>query len=106
MRPPMRLAGCGGARFSSFPQLLDSLGTTYQEIDQSADPVGEDDDQNPNDLGVALVGFFHRTINQRPNPKNSQRQTQTTQEKKKEFESAENSCKHKNPLSSLDCAEE
>src|SRR5438477_4571575 len=60
--------------------------------------MGEDDDQDPNDLRIALVGFFHRAVDQRPNPKDCQRQTQAAQKNKEKFKPTE----HRNEYKVLD----
>jgi hypothetical protein len=49
--------------------------TPHKEIDQSADEMCKQNDQNPNNLFVVLIPFLRRTINEHPNPEDRAEQT-------------------------------
>ena len=46
----------------------DSLGAAHEEIDQRADEMGEDDNQYPDQLVIALAGFLGGAFNKHPDP--------------------------------------
>jgi len=54
------------------PAGADAFGPADEEINQRADPVGEDDHQNPDDFFVALARLLGGGLDQHPNPKGKQ----------------------------------
>jgi hypothetical protein len=42
--------------------------------------MGEDDDQDPDNFGVPLIGFLSRTVHEHPNPESCQRHNKARQE--------------------------
>src|SRR6266542_2479661 len=45
------------------------LGPAHQEVEQRAQEMGEQNNENPSQLVIALAGFFGGAIHQHPNPK-------------------------------------
>jgi hypothetical protein len=47
-----------------------ALGPANEVVNERPDPVGENDDKDPNDLFVPLIRLFGRTLHDHPNPEN------------------------------------
>lgn len=47
------------------------------QVDQSADPVSEEDNADPDGLGVPLIGLFGYAIDERPDPEGQEEYEET-----------------------------
>jgi hypothetical protein len=45
-----------------------ALRPANEKVDKSPNPVSENDNKDPNDFVVALIGLFRRTVHDHPNP--------------------------------------
>src|SRR5882672_9129251 len=57
--------------------------TPHKEIDQSADEMRKQNDQNPNNLFVVLIAFLGRAIDEHPNPEDRAEQTNDQKQRTK-----------------------
>jgi hypothetical protein len=87
-----------GLARSSASKLRNALGPPEEVVNKSSEPVGEDDDEDPNDLVVSLSRLFCRTLYEHPNPENCA--GDSDQQNYKQFKDTEASSEHSQPLGS------
>ena len=69
---------------SNAPQSAD------KKVNQRADEMREQNDQDPDDLVAALIAFLRRAIHQHPDPEDGSEQTEWQDEQQREnFDNAE-----------------
>jgi hypothetical protein len=56
-------------RLASLPQFSDALWSSYDDVDQRADPLQQKYYQHPDDLVISLGRLVLDTIDKHPNPK-------------------------------------
>ena len=79
----------------SVPYLRATSRTPHKEIDQSAEEMGQQNDQNPNNLFIVLIPFLRRAIDKHPNPEDRPDQTNDQKQRNKHQFNEAKEAKHK-----------
>lgn len=66
--PGDRRYGVGCSMVPSPTELLNSLRSSDEQVDESSDQVAQEDDQDPDDLVVSFGWFFGCAVNEHPDP--------------------------------------
>ena len=64
------------AKVRRLVKLSDALGTSNEVVDGRTNPMSEDDDQDPDQLVVAVGWFFRGALNEHEDPEDSAHQAQ------------------------------
>ena len=66
---PFPARGCRDRGANALPsELANAIGAADQDVEDRANEVSQDDDEDPHDLGVALVRLFRGAVHESPAP--------------------------------------